>query len=146
MYSSLFSKLPTISFLILLKKFLSLMSDSINIIIFKMTEKKFNFWKFNEESVEILNPLEGIDFNSQTLLTPEEMNKNNEVLKNKVDRYKDDPCYGFLKGFYEFYIHAGEAKDDQELAVSYNNSLTCLGLFSQCYEMQLKSNNEKINI
>jgi hypothetical protein len=101
-----------------------------------MTDKKFKFWKFGEDSIEMLNPLEGIDFGNQELLSSDDMKINNERLKARVDRYKDKPCYGFLKGFYEFYEQVNNAKDDNTIITGFHNAETSLHLFALCYEKE----------
>jgi hypothetical protein len=110
--------------------------------------KVLNFWEFTEDNFEIINPLEDIDINKINLLKPEEMQQNHEKLKSRINSYKDKPCYGFLKGFYDFYLQASNSSDETTLLINYRNSLSCLELFSQCYEKVLlnKDKQKEINI
>ena len=101
---------------------------------------KNKFWKIEGDNITLDNPLENFDISKQSLLSNREMQFNNDKLYARLSKYKNSSCYHFLQSFYDFYLLSVNSKNEKSLDTNYNNAVTCLKLFSYCWEDEYRMN------
>lgn len=95
--------------------------------------KKLSFWDFRDETDddEIIEPAF-----PKTLIPKKQMNYMHERLYDRIIKYQNSSCFGYMKAYYIFYRKAFDSKTDEDLQINSNNSLRSLKLFTYCLEVE----------
>jgi hypothetical protein len=102
--------------------------------------KSLDFWDFEalkdpSKQIERKSP-----FPTDRLVTRKEMDFYFEKLWGRISKYKDNKCFHFLEGYYNFTKETYESGSVEEAAKSFDRSHMCLKLFTYCWELDKKEN------
>jgi hypothetical protein len=109
------------------------------------TQKKLDFWDFEalrdpNKRIERKSP-----FPNDRIVNKKEMDFYFEKLWGRISNYKDNKCFNFLEGFYNFAKKTYLSSNLDEASKNFDRSQMCLQLFSYCWEIDKKGGFSKLN-
>lgn len=110
------------------------------------------FWDFiNKEGDLVQNYNKHIEELSKYSPFPNDMieekhfNLFSEKLEQRIKKYENSECFGFLEKFYEYFKQAYNSKSYEEYDENFFLSRSSLQLFTFCLEKNMKKQNDHIN-
>lgn len=109
------------------------------------SQKKLDFWDFEA----LRDPNKKIEkksaFPKERIVNKKEMEFYFEKLWTRISYYKDNSCFNFLEGFYNFTKKTYYSYNLEEASKNFDKSQKCLLLFSYCWEIDRKETLIKLN-